>query len=54
MLGKVKKRQAPRRVRGEMLEELKKLERYKKQYHFPVSYTHLDVYKRQEQLGIFF
>ena len=30
MLGKVKKRQAPRRVRGEMLEELKKLERYKK------------------------
>ena len=34
MLGKVKKRQAPRRVRGEMLEELKKLERYKKQYYF--------------------
>ncbi len=34
MLGKVKKRQAPRRVRGEMLEELKKLDRYAKQYYF--------------------
>lgn len=34
MLGKVKKRQTPRRVRGEMLEELKKLDRYAKQYYF--------------------
>ena len=34
MLGKVHKRKAPRRVRGEMLDELKKLDRYAKQYYF--------------------
>lgn len=34
MLGKVKKRKAPRKVRGEIMSELKKLDRYTKQYYF--------------------
>lgn len=34
MLGKVHTRKAPRRVRGMMLAELKKLEQYTKQYYF--------------------
>lgn len=34
MLGKVKKRKAPRYVRGELMAELKKLNRYAAQYYF--------------------
>lgn len=34
MLGKVQKRKAPRKVRGEIMSELKKLDRYTKQYYF--------------------
>lgn len=34
MLGKVKKRKAPRKVRGEIMSELKKLDLYTKQYYF--------------------
>ena len=34
LLGKVKTRKAPRRVRGVMLDELRKLDRYKQQYYF--------------------
>ncbi|MGO5030006.1 relaxase/mobilization nuclease domain-containing protein [Candidatus Agathobaculum pullicola] len=34
MLGKVQRRKAPRKVRGEIMSELKKLDRYTKQYYF--------------------
>lgn len=34
MLGKVRAQKAPRAVRGMMIEELKKLEQYKRQYYF--------------------
>lgn len=34
MLGKVRTRKAPRPVRGQLMQELKKLERYSKQYYF--------------------
>ena len=34
MLSKVRARKAPRAVRGVMLDELKKLERYSQQYYF--------------------
>lgn len=46
LLGKVRRRKAPRVVRGQLLEELKKLERYTRQYDFlcdHLLYTRQDV-----------